>query len=304
MALGSVDFAYTQQNGSIFILRAAFGIQMTQKGWRTEIALPVVVLMMAVVSSSLASADVAPLRVQGGGATGVLCNQTEMRMYSFSVDVTVDLPNVHEIFTYLLDNPTDHGISQSIVIPITFDAYYSRLYTLDSAKMTVNGAAIGYSQGNITLEPALVIDSPKIIGLMANIYFPQQSTTNLTLDMERTFDSYTSSFVYIYSARTARYWNGTIAHGHFRLAYLSELDEMTCMMPNALKDDRAVTSDMYDWDGNSIYNVTVKTGVVRHRHYPPSPVEHSSIPPVLMVGIGIVVVVAAVIAAYWRKKRR
>ena len=257
------------------------------------LAVPAVVLMMALVASQPALADIAPYDVQGGGATGVLCNQTDMQMRSFSVDVTVDLPGVHEVFTYLLDNPTDHAISQSIIIPITFDANSSRHLTLESAEISVNGVKIGYTQGNITLEPGLVIDSPAIIGLHANLSFPPNSTTNVTLDMSRSFHSYTRSFVYTYSARTARYWNGTIAHGHFGLAYLSDFKEMNCTMPNASKKGRVVTSDMYGWDGNATYNVDVDTGIHYHHVYP-YPLATFSLP-LFIIGFVMMVVLAAVV---------
>jgi len=264
------------------------------------IALPVVVLLMALSASQPARADIAPYDSQGGGASGILCNQSEMRMRSFSVDVTVDLPEVHEVFTYLLDNPTGHGINQSVIIPIIFDADTSRHYTLDSADMTVDGANIAYEEGNITLDPALVIDSGKIIGLYANVSFPPNSTTNVTLDMVRSFSSYTQSFMYTYNARTASYWNGTISHGHFRLSYKSEFNQMQYSMPNGTKKGRVVTSDMYEWDGDAIYRVVVATGI-RYQHVYPFTPDVLCLP--LVAGVVTVVVVALVLIGRSRKKQ-
>ena len=273
---------------------------MTKMNLKMAFAVPIVVLMMALVPSQPGQADVAPYDVQGGGATGVLCNRTDMQMRSFSVDVIVDLPEVHETFTYLLDNPTDRAINQSIIVPITFDANSSHLLTLKTAEIFTNGERIEFTQGGIALEPDLVIDSPVIIGLYANISFPPTSTTNVTLKMSRSFHSYTRTFVYTYSAKTARYWNGTIAHGHFGLTYLSEFKQMDCTMPNASKNGRVVTSDMYDWDGNAIYDVKVNTGIHYHHVYPYLLPTFPILP--LVIGIAILAVIAVVVISQRRKK--
>ena len=88
-------------------------------GKRIALFTPVVVLMAVLSASPPAHADVAPYKVQCGGATGVLRNQTDMQMQAFLVDITVNLPIVHEVVTYLPDNPTNHIIKQSVIIPIT-----------------------------------------------------------------------------------------------------------------------------------------------------------------------------------------
>jgi hypothetical protein len=271
---------------------------MTKMGERIAFITPAIVLMTVLVASSPAQADIAPYHVQGGGATGVLCNRTDMQMHAFFVDVTVKLPDVHEVFTYLLDNPTDRAINQTVIIPITFEANHSRTLTIKSAEIYVNGEKIEHVQGSIALEPDLVVDSPEIIGLYANITFPPGSTTNVTLDMSRSFASYTRSFVYVYSAKTARYWNGTIAHGHFGLTYLSELREMTCSMPNATKKGRVVNSEMYDWDGNAFYNVTVNTGIIYHHAYP------FQFAGLFFLALAAVLVILAVVAAVVLAKKR
>ena len=271
---------------------------MTKMSRRIAFATPAIVLMTVLVASFPAQADIAPYRVQGGGATGVLCNRTDMKMRSFSVDVTVNLPAVHEVFTYLLDNPTDRAVDQTVIIPITFEANHSRTFTLKSAEISVNGKKIEHVQGGIALEPDLVVDSPQIIGLYANITFPPHSTTNITLDMSRSFASYTRSFVYVYSAKTARYWNGTIGHGHFGLTYLSELQEMKYSMPNATKKGRVVNSEMYDWDGNAFYNVTVNTGIIYHHSYP------FQLAGLFFLSLAAVLVILAAVAAVASARKR
>jgi hypothetical protein len=272
---------------------------MAETGGKIALLVPAIVLMTVVVASFPARSDIAPYHVQGGGAAGILCNRTDMKMRSFSVDVSVNLPNVHEVFVYLLDNPTDRAVEQIVIIPITFEANHSRSFTLKSAEISVNGQKTGYVQGSIALEPDLVVDSPEIIGLYANVTFPPRSTTNITLDMSRSFASYTRSFVYVYSAKTARYWNGTIEHGHFGLTYLSQLEEMSYSMPNGTQKGRAVASEMYDWDGNATYEVTVGTGVI-YRHAYPFP----SVQLILLLAVGLPVILAAVLAVASAKRRK
>jgi len=272
---------------------------MTKKGGNIAFVTPAILIMMVLIGSFPAQADIAPYKVQGGGAAGILCNQTDMKMRSFSVDVTVNLPGVHEVFTYILDNPTDRAVNQTVIIPITFEANHSRTLTLKSAGIYVNGQKVGHVQGSIALEPDLVVDSPEIIGLYANITFPPHSTTNITLDMSRSFASYTRSFVYTYSAKTARYWNGTIAHGHFGLTYLSEFKEMTCSMPNATKKGRVVNSEMYNWDGNATYDVTVNTGITYHHAYP---FQLAGLFFLALAGVLVILAVVLVVALAQKRK--
>ncbi len=202
------------------------------------------------------------MEIVGGGSNGFLCEQPDIQMDSFFVNVTVDLPDVIEVYTYFLFNPTNKTINQEVIIPLCFDEYTFDYYTIEQASLFVDGVKIEYSNGSVELDEIdMVIDLPEISGITATIDLLPNKTTNVTLQLHREFDDYTESFLYVYSAKTARYWNGTINHGHFFFEYLSQYENITYEGPNGTVNGNEISSIMKNWDGDANYRVIVDTGI-------------------------------------------
>ncbi len=228
-----------------------------------------VILLSSPNISSVAEGDSAPIGQVGGGSSWVLCNQSDIRLDSFFVDVAVDLPNVEEEYNYYLYNQANRTIDQKVVIPIYFQERSPYRYTnnYSSATLYIDGEQTEYNYSSVEVEENYS-DLPVVEGFIAEIEFEPDSITNITLDLKRNYDDYTRKFIYVYSAKTGSYWNGTIDYGYFHFEYLSEYENITFRGPNGNVDSNEIISEKRYWDGNSTYRVEVNTGI-KHSGPPP-----------------------------------
>ncbi|MFO7991201.1 MAG: hypothetical protein R6U61_02775 [Thermoplasmata archaeon] len=230
-----------------------------------------IILIILLTSSFLSientKSDVAPYQDIGGGSGKILCNQTDISMVSFFVNVTVDLPEVNEHYTYYLYNNANTNITQNVIIPIYYDRNSQDYYKEDyDAKLYVDGESKTYQYDTVDIEE-IHSDLPFVTGFTLNITFEPNTKKKIYLDLEREFDSYTSNFIYIYSAKTGSYWHGNIEYGYFKFKYVSEYKKISYDGPESKIKGNKIISVMENWDGNSTYRVDVDTGIRYHNNY-------------------------------------
>jgi uncharacterized membrane protein len=102
-------------------------------------------------------------------------------------------------------------------------------------------------------------------GVTINLSFNPFQEIEVNMVSYSTHDDYTESFHYYYTAKTAKFWNGTIEYGYFELNYLSDLKSIDYDVPNASWNETKLISRMYNWDGDADYEVTVDTGIRYYR---------------------------------------
>ncbi len=215
--------------------------------------------------------DIAPVRLEGSGAYALFIDQPNLTMVSFSVDVVVNLPGVYEEYVYVLRNDRNDTIRQMVIIPTIFElSEYYYEYNTAEADIYVNSQKVRHyftSEVYFT-DPDLLTDMDHYIGYVVDLTFEPFQTLTLKAVITSTHDDYTREFRYFYSAKTARYWNGSIENGNFRFEFVGEYKEMTWDVPNAMVSGNVISSEMNDWDGDAVYTVSVKF----ERHNDPTPI--------------------------------
>lgn len=260
-----------------------------------------------------AGADIAPARVEFGSSL-VLTEQENVSMEAFYVNVTIVFPTMYENYTYHMRNLADTSVNQTVVIPVFWGRYLD--YRIDTYQAYCNGHALDSSFGMVRIGDGEDLDilgfsslddnayrdsdlpEDQVAGFIANITLPVDSVSVITMCMSSTpyEDDYTGQFTYTYSAKTARFWNGTINEGHFRFEYIGGLDGMTYDVPEGQKSGNVVTSDMTDWDGDADYVVVVHTNVHYH-HVGPEPTPEVAAWAILCILGGVVAFVAVLVVA-------
>lgn len=264
----------------------------------------VFILILGLMTCRIAEGDVAPGFVihdgLGAGSNSAtmdfqLTNHTDIYMTAFFVNVSVNLPTLHEVYTYHLHNPLDRSINQSVVIPITFDTRYmvhrhygpaygdssedydfsepteSELYEgsdfqIRNSLLTVNGMKATYTECDIQ-QPVDDSDIPHewdMYGYATTIYFEPNSTTVIRLEfLRRIHGTYIRDFTYFYSARTGGLWNGTIDYGYFHLRCEREYEWVSYYMPNPVKDPSGlmVISEVWNTEGGD-YRVKIREAFI------------------------------------------
>ena len=261
----------------------------------------VIILLILSTSALCVKADIAPATIIGGGAYGIFTNQSDISLEKFFVNVTVDLPDVYEEYTYYLKNNQNETINQTVIIPVIFEYDKYQFYDIENVYLTVNSKEVEYFESsNVVIQDQdLIIDMDHYVGYTANITFLPLESTEVKLIVFSTHNDYTESFQYFYSAKTSRYWNGSINYGYFKFDYQSEYETIEFDVPNGTLNKSEITSVMHSWDGNSTYSVLVYTGI---GYQPPRPYPEVD-PLVIACCLIISIIVILIIILKILKKR-
>lgn len=233
-----------------------------------KIRIWIIILMFIIIFPQEVKGDIAPYQSVGCSSKGIFIDQENITMLSFFVNVTVDLPLVTESYTYYLQNIGNSTIDIEAIIPLFFEKEDTKYYEPDSIEIYVNDdLSINYSSNTLTFREVYFDDVPfpnntqYYTGVTINLSFKPNETLEIQLKCVSTHAKYTSSFHYFYTAKTAKYWNGSIKMGYFQFEYLSEMENISYNVPNGTLNDRKLVSVMHEWDGNADYEIQVNTGI-------------------------------------------
>ena len=220
-------------------------------------------------------ADIAPYDRVGHSIEGFFIQQDNISMVSFSVVVTVDLPDVNEEFTYLLRNEINYSIELEVIIPIVFEEDRWEYYEPDEIQIFIDDEIYeDFVERTLEFNDVLLDDEELIrdidhyTGITLNLSFKPFEDLEIKMVAHSLHDDYTESFHYFYTAKTARFWNGTIQEGYFEFNYLSRMISINFTVPNGTLNGTKISSLMNNWNGKADYEITVDTGVRYGNHYP------------------------------------
>jgi hypothetical protein len=246
--------------------------------------------------SQIVSADVCPFDRVGSSNYGLFVNQSNVTLEKFYVDVSVNLPEVHEEYTYHLRNNANETIYQEVIIPVVFGLYRIREYKTESMTLYVNGINTSYRSSTEPLDyvllddPDLKTDVDRYAGVTTRVKFPPLEEVEIKLVIDSWHNPTTESFQYFYSAKTARYWSDKIKYGSFQFEYESKYTNITYDVPNGRLEGSKLTSIMEEWDGNSTYYVNVDTGIRCNR-------SNQTTMRMVIFGAGILLITVPIIIA-------
>ena len=237
-----------------------------------------------VFSAPSTQADVAPLQVTEN-ADNIFASNSSIIMDSFAVNVLANVTGSQDIFSYVLINPTNTTINQTVIVPV-----FCEPSCLQSAVLYVNNTPTPTYQGyvsNISTDIAqeLPYSDSDLPGYLENLTFLPFSNLNITLDFFRMWykGGDTSNIIYFYSAQTARYWNQTdIRLSQFFFKYQDALyknytyegptSNITLGTDNTTGQSYVqVLAQQTNWDGNATFQVSIDTGVTYQPIGPPQP---------------------------------
>lgn len=234
-----------------------------------------IILSMILISPNV-KADIAPYDRIGHSIEGFFIRQDNISMISFSVIVTVNLPDVHEEFTYILKNNVNISIEMEAIIPIVFEEDRWEYYEHNNIQIFIDDKLYhDYNERKLMFDDVLLNDRELIrdidhyTGVTMNLSFEPYQEMEIKMIANSRHDDYTESFHYFYTAKTAKFWNGTIQYSYFEFNYLSKMKSIEFNVPNGTLVGTRITSTMYNWTGQSNYEITVDTGVRYHHNYYP-----------------------------------
>jgi len=217
--------------------------------------------------STNAAADIAPSKICFGSSV-VFVEQENISMEAFYVNVSINLPAVDETYTYYMRNNGNVSINQTVTVPV-FTTGHGYSYRIEEDKLFLNGQSIECTESEALIDKdELDIDmnyddpnNPALDGYTAHITFPPQTTVEIKMVLVGKGETYTKEVIYIYSPKTGGYWDGNIGYGYFSLEYQSKYKTMDYEGPSGSLQEGRVVSEMWDWNPDDDYKVTVDTGV-------------------------------------------
>jgi hypothetical protein len=203
----------------------------------------------------------------------------------------------------------------STFIPVVIDAEHPDNYRgvstpeINVTKLEVDGKQVDYKWGTVDLnDTELVITVDEYQGAFLDIAFKPRQTAHVHMVFKKDFrTTYVRDFSYVYTAKTSKYWNGTIDTGYFSIEIQNMKELLSYDVPNAVKNGDRIESTMKNFDGDALYRVNYDAGG-RYHHVGPDPKPKPNPFPFLgthgFIATFIAVVVATVIAIEWHGKSR